>query len=257
MLAVPLWLLGTAFLFVGYGTQAAALDRGRLVVIQPLMVTTIVWALPLGWWLTHQHVTRRQIFGALVVVIGLAMFVTLGDPSEGNATAPTNEQVISIVVICAIVAGLLAWIRGNENAGVKAAVLGIAAGLFFGLSATFTKPFMNDLHVSLGTALGDWRTYALLGFGFIAMVIQQFSLATGQFAPAMAAVSVANPAISVILGILIYDERLTQPEWHVALAFAALIAALYGAVMITLGNQAIEMPDATQGDEAQPAAATT
>ena len=69
-----MWLFGTAALLVGYVLQAGALDRGRLAVIQPLLVTTIVFALPLGWWLTNQRVGRREVGGAAVIVIGLAAF---------------------------------------------------------------------------------------------------------------------------------------------------------------------------------------
>ena len=120
----------------------------------------------------------------------------------------------------------------------------MCAGLFFGLSASFAKPVIDDLHVSIAEAAGDWRTWALLGFGFVAFVIQQLSLATGQLAPAMAAVSVANPAVSVILGILLFEERLTRPGWHVLVAVAALLAALAGAVLITLANRETPMPGA-------------
>ncbi len=83
LLAVPVWLLGTLILFAGYAYQGAALDRGKLVVVQPLMVTTIVWALPLGHWLSGQQVVRRQVLGAGVVVVGLAMLVLVGDPDAG------------------------------------------------------------------------------------------------------------------------------------------------------------------------------
>jgi hypothetical protein len=138
-------------------------------------------------------------------------------------------------------------------------VLGVCAGLFYGLSASFAKPVINDLHVSIGEAAGSWETWALLRFGFIAFVIQQMSLASGQLAPAMAAVSVANPAVSVILGILPFDERLTAPGWHVLVAFAALLAALGGAVLITLADRETPVPggDATSTDahRADPASA--
>ena len=109
---------------------------------------------------------------------------------------------------------------------------------------------LNDLHVSIGQAAGDWRTWALLGFGFIAFVIQQMSLATGQLAPAMAAVSVSNPAISVLLGIALFQERLTRPSWHVLVAALALLAALAGAVIITLANRETEMPSTSAADDA-------
>jgi drug/metabolite transporter (DMT)-like permease len=244
LLLVPIWLLGTVVLLLGYGTQGAALDRGKLIVVQPLLVTTIVWALPLGHWLTSQSVSRRQVLGAGVVVVGLALFVLVGDPDAGVENASTSTLITATVVICAIVAVLLLWLRAIRAAGVRAAVLGICAGLFFGLSASFSKPVINDLHVSLAEAAGDWRTWALLGFGFIAFVIQQLSLATGQLAPAMAAVSVSNPAVSVILGIVLFEERLTRPGWHVLVAVAALFAAFGGATMITLANRETEMPGA-------------
>lgn len=242
LLAVPVWLLGTLILFAGYATQGAALDRGKLVVVQPLMVTTIVWALPLGRWLSGQQVVRRQVLGAGVVVVGLAMFVLVGDPDAGVDNAKTQSLVIAALVIGAIVAALLLWLRTRSSRALRAAVLGVCAGLFFGLSASFAKPVIDDLHVSLGEAAGAWQTWALLGFGFIAFVIQQLSLATGQLAPAMAAVSVANPAVSVILGTILFEERLTRPSWHVVVAIAALLAALGGAVLITLANRETAMP---------------
>jgi drug/metabolite transporter (DMT)-like permease len=247
LVLVPVWVLGTLILLTGYGTQGAALDRGKLVVVQPLLVTTIVWALPLGYLLTNQHVASRQILGAVVVVVGLALFVLVGDPDAGvNDTADRNF-VIASLVICVIVAALLAWVHRKTAPALRAAVLGVAAGLLFGLSASFDKPVIDDLHVSIGQAAGDWRTWALLGFGFIAFLIQQLSLATGQLAPAMAAVSVANPAVSVVLGILLYQERLTRPPWHVLVAAIALLAAFAGATIITMANRDTEMPALQEG----------
>lgn len=255
LVAVPIWLLGSAILLLGYATQGAALDRGKLVVVQPLLVTTIVWALPLGHWLTRQHVARRQVVGAGIVMVGLALFVLVGDPDAGVEDAPTKNLVITAVAISAIVGALLALLPSGAPPAVRAAVLGLCAGLFFGLSATFTKPVINDLHVSIADAAGDWRTWALLGFGFVAFLIQQLSLATGQLAPAMAAVSVSNPAISVVLGILLYAERLTRPTWHVVVAVAALLAAFAGAVMITLANRETPMPGGPAADTGTPAPA--
>jgi drug/metabolite transporter (DMT)-like permease len=76
-----MWLLGTVVLLVGYLLQAAALDRGRLAVIQPLLVATIVFALPLGWLLTNQHVGRREVGCAVAILLGLALFAVYGDPT--------------------------------------------------------------------------------------------------------------------------------------------------------------------------------
>jgi hypothetical protein len=82
--------------------------------------------------------------------------------------------------------------------------------------------------------------------------LQQLSLATGQLAPAMAAVSVSNPAISVVLGIALFDERLTGSGWQVVLAVAALFAALAGAVAITFSNRDVAVPSARHDEAPAP-----
>ena len=69
----------------------------------------------------------------------------------------------------------------------------------------------------------------------------------------MAAVAVSNPAISVILGILLFEESLTRPFWHVPVAALALIAAFFGAWMITAANRERAVPDGPEEKRQQPA----
>ncbi|MGH2955580.1 MAG: DMT family transporter, partial [Solirubrobacterales bacterium] len=87
----PVWLAGIGAYGVAYGLQAGALGVGSLVVVQPILATTIVAALPLGVWLSAQHITRRDVLAALVVTGGLALFLVLSDPSGGREDAPVGE----------------------------------------------------------------------------------------------------------------------------------------------------------------------
>jgi drug/metabolite transporter (DMT)-like permease len=99
--AQTMWLVGTVALLVGYLFQAAALDRGRLSIIQPLLVTTVVFALPLGYFLTSQRVGRREVVGAAVIVLGLALFAIFGDPAGGREDAPGSQWATAILVLAA------------------------------------------------------------------------------------------------------------------------------------------------------------
>ena len=65
----PVWLGGIAAYGIAFGMQAAALGDGRLVVVQPILATTIVFALPLGVWLSSQRITRRDVIAAIVVTV--------------------------------------------------------------------------------------------------------------------------------------------------------------------------------------------
>ena len=176
------WLVGTLVLVTGYLFQAGALDRGRLVVIQPLLVTTIVFALPLGYFLTKQHVGRREVIGAIVVLVGLALFVYFGDPAGGNENALEQPVGDRDRVLGAISAVLFVFGRGGDLS-MKAAVYGTVSGIMFGLSSALTKPTLEYLHESVGTMLSHWECYALAIAGVGGFVLQQVSLGTGRLAP--------------------------------------------------------------------------
>ena len=208
LLAVPIWLVGTVVLLLGYALQGAALDRGKLVVV-------------IGLALFRARRRPRRRCGERVD----------GEPAAGDPGCQRCRGCAAPVVTCEVVCG-------GARCGarrVRGPVLRPRGGLR-------EAGAQHDLHVSIGEAAGDWRTWALLGFGFAGFLLQQLSLATGQLALAMAAVSVSKPAVSMLLGIVPYEERLTRPGWHVAVAFAALLAALGGAVLITLANRETELP---------------
>jgi len=230
------WLLGTIALFTGYLFQAGALDRGRLSVIQPLLVTTVVFALPLGYFLTKQHVGRREVFGAIAIIIGLALFVYFGDPAGGNENA-SNEQWAVAIGLLSVVSVLLLVFGSGGDLSMKAAVYGTVAGILFGLSSSLTKPTLDFLHESVATMLSHWECYALAVAGVLGFVLQQVSLGTGRLAPSVATVSVANPIVGILIGILLLDERLSRPGWHIFLAVVGLSVALIGAVVISLARE--------------------
>ena len=176
-----MWLLGTVALLAGYVFQAAALDRGRLSIIQPLLVTTVVFALPLGYFLTAQHVGRREVVGAAVILFGLALFTYFADPSGGNENAPGRDWAIAIAVLGAICVVLLAYGgRGGASATTKAAVFGTIAGILFGLSASLTKPTLEYLHDGLEELLTHWEAYALAIAGVLGFVLAAGLVGNGE-----------------------------------------------------------------------------
>ena len=237
LLGQTAWLMGTLALFAGYVFQAAALDRGRLAIIQPLLVMTIVFALPLGYFLTSQRVGRNEVIGAAVIVVGLALFAIFGDAAGGRENAPGSEWAIAIAVIVVLCVGLLLF-GGRGSLTKKAAVYGAVAGILFGLSAALTKPTLEFLHAGIDELLSHWEPYALAIAGVIGFVLQQISLGTGKLAPSVATVSVANPVVSILLGIFLLEERLSRPAWHVVVACIGLGLALAGAVVISLAREA-------------------
>jgi drug/metabolite transporter (DMT)-like permease len=226
------WLLGLAAQIGGVVLQGAALDRGRVSIVQPLLVTTVIWAIPLGHFISGQKIVRREILGAGVIVVGLAVFASFGRPATGVDDAPASDWVASIIVIGVACAALLLFAnRGSLT--LKAAMYGTAAGILYGLSATLMKPVVEDLHTEGAGVLETWELWVMAAAGIGGFLLQQISLSTGKLVPSVATVSVANPIVSVMLGALILQETLEKdPSWHAVLAVGGLAVALFGAVVI-------------------------
>ena len=81
LLRRPLWWAGTAAASPGYVFQALALANGSLLLVQPILVSALLFALPLSARLANRRVTRGEWMWAVVLTIALAVFVVLAqDP---------------------------------------------------------------------------------------------------------------------------------------------------------------------------------
>jgi drug/metabolite transporter (DMT)-like permease len=231
------WLLGLAAQLAGVALQAAALDRGRVSIVQPLLVTTVIWALPLGYFLTHQSIGERELAGAAIIVVGLVLFASFGDPAAGVNDAPTSDWAAAVVVVVALCGALLLFANRGSLA-TRAALLGTVAGTLYGLSATLMKPVVENWHAEGADVLSSFEFWVWAAAGLIGFLFQQLSLSTGRLVPSVATVSVANPIVSVMLGALVLQERLDKsPPWHAVVAVGALCLALFGAVVISSARE--------------------
>jgi drug/metabolite transporter (DMT)-like permease len=232
----PVWLAGIAAYGIAFGLQAAALGGGRLAVVQPILATTIVFALPLGVWLSAQRITGRDVIAAIVVTVGLALFLLIADPSGGREDAPIGEWIVAGAVVIGIAAALLAAGLGRAGA-LRAALLGTASGLLFGLVSALTKGAVEVLQDDGLGVLGNWHLYALIVVGFAGMTITQLSLQTGILPPAVATSSIFNPAASVVLGLTLFEEQVHHSTGGRIGAALALVAMFGGIAALALGKR--------------------
>jgi hypothetical protein len=77
LLRRKLWWAGTAAAVAGYGFQALALGYGSLLLVQPVLVSALLFALPLSARLAGRRVTRGEWMWALVLTAALTVFVAL------------------------------------------------------------------------------------------------------------------------------------------------------------------------------------
>ena len=98
LLRQPLWLLGWAAAAGTFIFQALALHNGPMSVVQPILVTELVFVLVLRRVWIHQDVAAAAWASVLVVCLALAVFLVAAEPSGGNP-APETKQWLSAALV--------------------------------------------------------------------------------------------------------------------------------------------------------------
>jgi drug/metabolite transporter (DMT)-like permease len=238
----PVWLSGVVADALGFIAQAAALGVGKLVVVQPLMVSSVVFALPLGVWLTNQHVGRREIAGAAAVVFGLAAFMVVANPSGGRTDAPGFEWAVAggVVAAAAVALTAAAWRR---RPALKAALTGTAAGILFGFGAALVKSTLVRFDDSFSAVFLDWHIYALAVSSMAGFLLVQVSLHTGVLAPAITTTMIFETVVGVLVGLRLLDEGLHTQEWGLAVIAVGLALMVVGVVVLARSEAALSRPE--------------
>ena len=233
----PVWVAGAVMQGVGWVVQAAALDRGSLVVVQSLTALSLVLALPLGVLLTNQHVGRREITGATLTLVGIVFFISAGQPQGGTAHPSAASWWSACLVTGALV--LVLFLVGRRFTGAaKALTFGAAAGLGYGLQAAVTKTFVTEIGGGVLNLLTSWSIYVLILSAVSGFALQQSSLKTGVLAPAMASANSVTLFSSVLLGISVYGETLAQSgTGHAGSTVIGLVVAAVGIAFLA-GSEA-------------------
>lgn len=229
----PIWLLGFGADALGYGAQAAALGIGRLVAVQPLLVASVVFALPLGARITKQHIGRREILGAAAVCAGLVVFRLVATPYGGRADASAETWVVGAAIVGGLAAALV-LASVHRSPGVRATLLGIAAGVILGgLVAALTKATVDRFDEGFLAVIDDWHVYVLAGVAALGFLLAQASLQTGALAPAMTSETVLEAVAGVAVGMFVLNERLDQNPAETVVSLLGLALVVGGLIALS------------------------
>jgi drug/metabolite transporter (DMT)-like permease len=229
----PVWIAGIALTWIGYGFHVAALSGGQIVVVQPILAMTMVFALPIGAWLSAQALDRRDLGAALVAGAGLAAFLLTSEP-EAGIEHPGALPWLAWGGGAFVLAALLTFGGFRRPPNLKAGLVGTAAGVLFALHGAITKAFTEDFGQGLGPLLESWAFWGVLVVALISMAVSQIALQAGDLAPAVATESVIDPLVSVVLGVGLFQEAIhNTASGHVA-SVLALVAMLAGVAYLSV-----------------------
>lgn len=229
-----MWLAGTSAELAGFGLHAVALHTGGLTLVQPILVSNVLFAFPLNHRLHHSRPSRRELAWAAVVVVGLAGFIATATLAS-TSSKPPDPTPAALAAAGAVVAAFVCVALGRRRAGTaSAALLGVSAGIAFAGTAALIKTSTDLLVSGVGALLSSWPLYALLAVGAAALTLNQLAFQAGPLSASLPAITTVNPLLSVVIGLAVYDEPIRHSPLALASEALALGVLVTAAIALTL-----------------------
>lgn len=239
----PLWWVGAVGDSLGYVAQAAALGLGSLLLVQPLLVTTLVWALPLQSWWSRRPPRATDVAWGLALVAALGTFVVVGEPTAGLDRAPLERWLPAAAVLGAVVVAC-AVAAAARRGTTRAVLLAVVTGVAYGVVAALTKGVVDALGEGLFALLTTWETYALAGAAIAGTLVQQSAFQAAGLQASLPVITVGEPVVAVLLGMVVLDEqvRADGAEWVLIGVLVAVMVAATVALARSAAGQTAPVP---------------
>jgi drug/metabolite transporter (DMT)-like permease len=221
---------------LGFGLQVLALRFGPLILVQPLLVTGLLFYLGFASVLEHHRPDAIILVGAFTALVGLSVFLTVASPSAGTgsfesvAALPLGLSLVAVVALCLGVASRL-------RSEVRALPLAAATAVCYGVTAGLVRSLLSSTQ---GTdVLTNWQFYAALVTGPAGFLLNQNAFQTGVLGSvATATITVGDPLVSIGIGIVWLGESISTGGLDIVGEVLAL-ALLAGGVTLLAGRAQI------------------
>jgi drug/metabolite transporter (DMT)-like permease len=231
LLRTPRWLAGIASMVAGQILAAWSIGNLSLAFVEPLLTTNLVFALILAVPIAKAKLRFWEIFGAAVLCVGVALL------SASRSAKPIGLSFGSVShwPAAALIAGIafVAVQAGRRHPGrTRAMLTGTAAGLIFGIQDALTRQTLQILQSNGVSAMfTTWAPYALVGAGALGIWLMQSAFSVGPLPQSLPAIAAGEPVVGMLLGVLVFGDRIQITPGELALQ-AAGIAALIAGVII-------------------------
>jgi hypothetical protein len=214
-------------------------------VVQPIVVSGIVWAVPARAAISRRLPSINELRAVVITAVGLAVFLVASNPSAG-APAGLGLGTLSLVLVGALVAvgANVAAARVHDDPRRRAFFLGVVGGVLFGLVAGLLKLSLQELNDNgwLGM-LTTWPVYALLVAGAGGVLTNQRAYRTAALSASMPALNIVNGLTALTFGFTVFSEVPRHSPLFVLIEIGALACMAVGLWMLIRLEEQLQEED--------------
>ena len=227
------WWLGSAAVSAGAGLHVVALGLGSISLVQPIGVLSLVLAMLISARLTGRPARIAQWVSVTVLVLGLVALVSVA-PGGGEAWLLSSPTIVTTALASAAVAGLLALLAAGCRPALRSVLHAAAAGVCFGATSA-----MIAIAIALFPSSAEGVVIAgLAAAGLVTSgaTLLQMAYRDGGLGGPLATLTLVDPMVASVIGMVVVGERFVGGPGAVALAIAGAVAVAGGLVALVRGG---------------------
>jgi drug/metabolite transporter (DMT)-like permease len=158
----PAWLTAASLMLASFVLSAAALGTGQLASVQLIVILELPLALIGSVVFLGGRLPFNEWAAICAMTAGVVGLLVLLDPRPGpsNAVSPAI-WLLGSAANAGVVVGLYLAAKAQRGAAGRAALLGLASGFGYGLTAAYTKGMAAHFTAGgVGGVLSSWQLYA-------------------------------------------------------------------------------------------------
>lgn len=250
------WTIGWCVAVVAFGLHVAALTLAPLSIGQAVLAGGLVFLAVLAERFFGFALGRRQWIGIGLVAVSLSLLTLTGGAGGGGARSGYSPAGLIIFEAIAVGLGLLLVVSHQIERipAQRGVLLGVAAGLGFGVADVAIKALSGDLGNSgIRALLSPWSAI-IVSAAIFSFYASARSLQIGEGVAVIAVTSVAANLSTMIAGLAVFGDRLGGNAFIIVVRIAAFGLILVGAALIPAPVRA---GDALEQQPAEPSAGHT
>lgn len=228
----PAWWLGLISMVGAFLFQVGALGQGALTLVQPILVTELLFLVvilriwfgrPLGW---------REATGVVLTVAGLATFLSVSDQGGGNAI-PNRLGWLLMMIACVGAIGVCITMARFGSRPWRSAWYGAAAAISFAVCAAFMKA--TTVWMGRGgfvSLFSHFEPYGIAIAGLAGLFFAQNAFHAGPITASQASLVIVDPIASIVIGVGLFGDNLRGGVDALAVDAFALLVMSIGLIML-------------------------
>lgn len=237
----PIWWLGTFTALAGYGLQIVALAFGSLLVVQPILVLSLMFTLPLAARYQGRKLTVSELTWSTLLTIAVATLVLLGKPTAGNPL-PSIYRWLPALILGVVILSATTHFAKSQIRNVRALLLGMVTGCIYGYVAVLSKATVDIfVHQGIFSLATTWEGYSLLAGAIIGTVVQQYAFNAGELKNSLPAMTIMEPIVAFALGYVVLEEKFQVTGWGWLFMAIALVTMIISTVALSR-NGVVDQP---------------